>query len=187
MKKEDVLLLGDCLDVMSGIDDNSADMILCDLPYGVLNKGNSGARWDVVIPFEPLWKQYKRIIKDHGAIVLFGQGMFTADLMESNRRMWRYNLVWDKVNPTGFLNCNRMPLRVHEDIVVFYKHLPEYHPQMEEYDGRRHGRGTKYLSYAPDQSTNVYGSFMPGATVMRTERFPVSIIREKRKHDVSRY
>lgn len=130
------LLHGDCLLEMQTIPDKSIDMILCDLPYGVLNRGNQHAQWDNIIPFGPLWEQYERIIKDNGAIVLFAQGMFTAQLMMSNLKLWRYNLVWDKRRATGFLNAKRMPLRYHEDICVFYKSLPVYNPQMEELNGR---------------------------------------------------
>ena len=86
-------------------------------------------KWDTVIPFNLLWEQYERIIKDNGAIVLFGNGMFTADLMESNRKLWKYNLIWEKTQPTGFLNAKKMPLRSHEDICVFYKKPPTYNPQ----------------------------------------------------------
>lgn len=110
---------------MEEIPDGSVDMILCDLPYGQTARN----KWDSVIPFDRLWEQYDRIIKENGAIVLFANGMFTADLMQSNRKMWRYNLVWEKAQPTGFLNANRMPLRAHEDICVFYKKLPTYNPQ----------------------------------------------------------
>ena len=116
---------GDCLEVMKDIPNKSVDMILCDLPYGVTARN----KWDTVIPFDKLWEQYNRIIKDNGAIVLFAQGMFMADLMQSNRKMWKYNLVWDKVLPAGHLNANRMPLRKHEDICVFYKKQPIYNPQ----------------------------------------------------------
>ena len=83
-------------------------MILCDLPYGVTHNKS-----DVVIPFEPLWEQYNRIIKDNGVVVLFAQGIFYIDLVNSNRKMFRYDLVWDKQLATGFLNANRMPLRKH--------------------------------------------------------------------------
>ena len=120
----------DCLVGMKAIPDKSIDCIICDLPYGVLNRQNKSAQWDNIIPFEPLWEQYERIIKDNGAIVLFAQGMFTAQLMMSNPKMWRYNLIWDKINrSTGFLNANRCPLRIHEDIVIFYKSQPTYNPQ----------------------------------------------------------
>lgn len=125
------IYLGDCLDLMPQIQDKSIDMVLCDLPYQVLHKNNPNAQWDRLIPFEPLWEQYKRIIKDNGVIILFAQGMFTAQLMMSQPKLWRYNLVWDKMRVTGFLNANRMPLRCHEDIAVFYKQLPTYNPQME--------------------------------------------------------
>lgn len=144
MNIRDNLYCGDCLEVMQDIPDASVDMVLCDLPYGMLNKGNSNAKWDIVIPFEPLWKQYLRICKDNAAIVLFGSGMFTAKLMMSQPKLWRYNLIWDKVLSTGFLNANRMPLRGHEDILVFYRRLPVYHPQMEKAapHARNHGRGS---------------------------------------------
>jgi len=116
---------GDCLEIMKDIPDGSIDMILCDLPYGTTK-----CAWDNVIPFTDLWKEYNRVIKDAGAIVLFGQGLFTSKLMLSNESNWRYNLVWNKIRTSGFLNANRMPLRVHEDICVFYKKLPTYNPQM---------------------------------------------------------
>lgn len=135
----------DCLIGMKRIPDGSVDAVICDLPYGVLNGESEGGSWDTVIPFEPLWTEWRRVCKPTAAIVLFAQGMFTADLMHSNRKMWRYNLVWDKVRATGFLNANRMPLRNHEDICVFYNKLPTYNPQMEELNGRERnhpqGRG----------------------------------------------
>ena len=109
------LMHGDCLKLMDTLTEKSVDLILCDLPYGVT--ANS---LDVQIPLEPLWKQYRRIIKDDGAICLFAQGVFFVDLVNSCRELFRYDLVWDKVLPTGFLNANRMPLRVHEQIAVFY-------------------------------------------------------------------
>ena len=137
------LIHGDCLIEMRNIPDKSVDAIICDLPYSVLNKGNKSAQWDNIIPFEPLWAQYERVIKDNGVIVLFAQGMFTAKLMMSNPKLWRYNLIWDKKRATGFLNANRMPMRYHEDIVVFYKKLPTYNPQMEDLKGREpnHSQG----------------------------------------------
>lgn len=140
-EKDVKLWLGDCLELMNDIPDKSVDCVICDLPYGSLNKTNANAKWDSVIPFDKLWKQYKRVVKDNGAIILFGQGLFTAELMFSNKKMWRYNLIWKKGNRvTGFLNTKKMPLRNHEDICVFYKKLPVYNPQMTI--GRKpHGRG----------------------------------------------
>ena len=138
-----ILQCGDCLDLMREIPDGSVDMVLCDLPYGVLNRSNPHAQWDRPLPADALWAQYKRICKPNAAIVLFGQGMFTADLMKSNPKMWRYNLVWDKNRATGFLNANRQPLRYHEDNLVFYDKQPIYHPQMEGLNGREpnHAQG----------------------------------------------
>ena len=98
------LLQGDCLELLKDIDDNSVDMILCDLPYGQTHN-----KWDSVIPLDKLWKQYKRVIKENGCVALFGQGMFTADLMYSNKKWWKYNLIWDKVLPAGFLNATNFP------------------------------------------------------------------------------
>lgn len=118
------LYKGDCLELMKDIPDKSVDMILCDLPYGATK-----CKWDTIIPFEPLWKEYKRVIKDNGAVVLFGDGMFTANLLKSNPKMWRYNLVWDKQRGCDFLNANIKPLKSHEDITVFYKEKPIYNKQ----------------------------------------------------------
>ena len=118
------LIHGDCLEKMKEIPDKSIDMILCDLPYGVTK-----VKWDTVIPFEPLWEQYERIIKPNGAIVLFSTQPFTTDLICSNRKMFRYEIVWEKTQKTGFYNANKMPLKGHENILVFYKSLPTYNPQ----------------------------------------------------------
>lgn len=181
---------GDCLDVMQGIDDKSVDMVLCDLPYQVLHKDNPNAQWDRLIPFEPLWEQYNRIIKDNGAIVLFAQGMFTAQLMMSNPKMWRYNLVWDKMRVTGFLNANRMPMRCHEDICVFYKSLPIYNPQME-YGQPNHSQGNGKHK----DTNNCYGQYKQGRAydydkgikkvepTRPNEKFPKSIIRIRKEHE----
>lgn len=122
-----VYICGDCLSKMADIQDGSVDMILSDLPYG-----QTKGEWDKKIDLDPLWSEYKRIIKPNGAILLFASGMFTADLMKSNEKMWRYNLIWEKTSPTGFLNAKRMPLRAHEDICVFYKKMPVYNPQMSQ-------------------------------------------------------
>lgn len=175
------LINGDCLVEMSHIQDKSIDMILCDLPYGVLNKGNKNAYWDSAIPFDLLWQQYERIIKDDGAIVLFGQGMFTAKLMMSNPKMWRYNLVWDKVLTSGFLNAKRMPLRSHEDICVFYKSLPTYNPQMRV--GKPlHGKGVSYKERKTKNSC--YGSFESTEDTRKgsTSKYPSSIVKFQKTH-----
>lgn len=177
--EKDTIHLGDCLEVMKSIAYKSIDCIICDLPYGVLNKGNESAKWDNVIPFAPLWEQYERIIKDNGAIVLFAQGMFTCDLMQSNRKLWRYNLIWDKVLKNGFLNANRMPLRQHEDICVFYCKLPTYNPQMQKCEPhkRNHGKGKNGT-----QTNRCYGNFISTPTIISDEKYPTSIISFAKKH-----
>lgn len=115
----------DCLIGMKKIDNKSIDMILCDLPYGTTQ-----CKWDTVIPFEPLWEQYKRIIKDSGAIVLTGSEPFTSLLIVSNLQMFKYNWIWQKSKSTGFFDCKKRPLNDHETVSVFYKKLPVYNPQM---------------------------------------------------------
>jgi len=181
----------DCLEGMREIPSGSVDMIITDLPYGVLHKDNPHAQWDRIIPFEPLWQQYERVIKDNGAILLFAQGMFTARLMMSNVGLWRYNLIWDKCRVTGFLNANRMPLRCHEDILVFYKQLPTYNPQYT--DGEpNHTRGSGF-----HKSTNqCYGKIKENyhgrtyesvprvdSTVPPGKKMPSSTIRIKKEHE----
>lgn len=117
----------DCFDGFRLIDDKSIDMILCDLPYGTTN-----CEWDIPLPFDQLWQQYERIIKDNGAIVLFSAQPFTTDLVDSNRKLYKYEIIWKKTLPTNFLNKSKQPLRLHENIEVFYKKQPMYNPQMKE-------------------------------------------------------
>ena len=171
----------DCLEGMKDIPSKSIDCIICDLPYEVLNKGNKNAQWDVVIPMDRLWEQYERVIKDNGAIILFGQGMFTATMMMSNPEMWRYNLIWKKGNrPTGFLNSKRMPLRCHEDIMVFYKQLPTYNPQMIP-GAVNHTRGTMKGKV----KNQCYGVFDPSKCDddLSGMKYPISIIDIEKEHD----
>lgn len=128
VKDSYTLMLGDCLERMREIPDGSVDLVLADLPYGT-----TACRWDVVIPFEPLWEQYWRVLKRNGAVVLFGNQPFTSALLQSSAGTFRYSLVWDKVNKyTGALNANKMPLRRHEDLLVFYRALPTYNKQYRE-------------------------------------------------------
>jgi site-specific DNA-methyltransferase (adenine-specific) len=110
---------------MKQIDNNSVDMIFCDLPYGTTQ-----CKWDTIIPFEPLWEQYKRIIKDNGAIVLFGSEPFTSLLITSNIKDFKYNWIWQKNKSTGFLNAKKQPLNNNETISIFYKKQCTYNPQM---------------------------------------------------------
>lgn len=171
----------DCLYGMKQIPDGSIDAVICDLPYGVLNKSNKDAQWDSVIPFDLLWEQYKRICKPNAAIVLFAQGMFTANLMKSNTKMWRYNLIWKKGDrSSGFLNANRMPLRNHEDICVFYDKLPTYNPQ------KRKGKPNHTRGQGGGKLENrCYGDFDPFASEddLSGMKFPLSVIDIDKEHD----
>ena len=125
--KTNVCYQGDCLEVMKGIEDKSIDMILADLPYGT-----TACKWDTIIPFEPLWEQYERVIKDSGAIVLFGSEPFSSALRMSNIKEYKYDWIWDKVVAGGGLLANKQPLRQHENIMIFYKKQPTYNKQMTE-------------------------------------------------------
>src|SRR5690625_1934532 len=155
---------GDCLELMKDIPDGSIDMILCDLPYGI-----TANQWDAVIPLEELWKHYKRIIKDRGAIVLTAQTPFDKVLGSSNLPMLRYEWVWDKRLASGHLNAKKMPLKRHENILVFYKKLPVYNPQMEKGDPYDNG-------YVYVESSN-YGKQRPVREKNESGlRYPVSIL-----------
>lgn len=119
------LINDDCLNAMGQIPDKSIDLIVCDLPYGATRN-----KWDSIILFEDLWNQYLRVIKENGCIALFCDGLFMADLMKSNAKMWRYNLIWDKQRGCDFLNANVKPLKSHEEIAIFYKKKPTYNKQL---------------------------------------------------------
>lgn len=177
----DIIYNEDCLIGMDRLEDKSVDLVICDPPYGVLNKGNESAQWDNVLPMDRLWAQYRRVCKDDCPVILFGQGMFTANLMMSNPNMWRYNLIWEKDRPTGFLNANRMPMRSHEDIIVFYDELPVYHPQMVpcKPSERNHpiGRGEH------TDRNQQYGNFNRAISpVVSDEKFPRSIVKIPQEH-----
>ena len=167
---------GDCLELMKEIPDKSIDMILCDLPYGTTQNKS-----DIIIPFDKLWNSYERIIKDNGAIVLFAQGVFYVDLINSNRKLFRYDLIWDKVLTSGFLNAKRMPLRQHEQIAVFYKKLPKYNPQFTS--GKPlHSKGKTYKD-KPIVNQN-YGVFHTAddSRAGSTEKYPTSILKFQKPH-----
>ena len=136
------LYLGDCLEVMAGLPDASVDMILCDLPYGT-----TACKWDTVIPFEPLWAQYRRIAKRNAAVVLTASQPFTSALVMSNPREFRYEWIWEKSKASNFLQARRNPLKAHESVLVFARESPAYSPQMtlgEPYKGRRGKNGAKW-------------------------------------------
>ena len=159
------LMRGDCLELMKDIPDKSIDMILCDLPYGTTRNN-----WDNVIPLDLLWIDYRRIIKDNGAIALFAQTPFDKILGSSNLKWLRYEWIWQKNNATGFLNAKLMPMKIHENILIFYKKLPTYNPQM------RFGF-KKYLCKQGRQSTN-YNKMVPNYISESADgsRYPIDII-----------
>lgn len=126
-KEKISLQQGDCLELMKEVEDKSVDLILCDLPYGTTH-----FKWDSIIPFDKLWEQYERVIKDNGAIVLFGAEPFSTKLRMSNMKLYRYDWIWEKSRSTLFLMAHKRPLNKHELISVFYKHLPKYNPQMSK-------------------------------------------------------
>ena len=168
---------GDCLEVMKDIESSSIDMILCDLPYGATQNS-----WDTVIPPPPLWEQYERIIKPNGAILLFGQDKFTATMMLSNVKLHRYNIIWDKVLKSGFLNAKKMPLREHEDIMVFYKSPPPYHPQMTV-GNKNHTKGKAVGQQAEEVHSNrSYGNYTLVESSDSTLKYRASIWRFPKPH-----
>lgn len=170
------LMQGDCIELMSSIPNKSIDLILCDLPYGVTQNKS-----DIIIPFEKLWSHYEGIIKDNGAILLFGQGTFYVDLVNSNRKLFRYDLVWDKQLTSGFLNAKRMPLRQHEQIAVFYKKLPTYNPQFTQ--GKPlHSKGVTYKD--KEHKNQNYGKFhmTDDSRAGSTEKYPTSILSFAKPH-----
>ena len=172
-KKE--ILLGDCLELMKDIPNGSIDMILCDLPYGT-----TACKWDTVIPFEPLWAQYKRIIKDNGAIVLFGSQPFTSALVMSNPKWFKYEWIWEKSVGSNFAALKYQPMKEHENVLVFSKGTHNYYPIKQERKGS--GKERQKAGYSNSKATAKTGQFIGGvmdATKRKNEyeelRFPSSI------------
>ena len=157
----------DCLEGMKYIDDKSIDMILCDLPYGT-----TACKWDAIIPLDVLWREYERIIKDNGAIVLTASQPFTTMLINSNIKLFKYCWVWEKEQGVNFLMAKKQPLKVHEDICVFYKKQCTYNPQMT--------MGKPYISGKGD-SGEVTGKVKKIQTENTGTRYPKSIIRFNRE------
>lgn len=158
------IIEGDCLEVMEKIPSKSIDMVLCDLPYGTTQN-----HWDSMIPLDHLWEHYERIIKDRGVIALTGQGLFTANLIMSNPKLFKYKISWVKSKPTNFLNAKKQPLRKHEDICIFYKNQPLYNPQMAL--GEPYNKG-----FRKDQLTGSYGDFKTVEVKSNGERYPTDVI-----------
>lgn len=164
----------DCLQGMKRIPDGSVDCIICDLPFGTTKN-----HWDSVIPLDELWKHYKRVIKKNGAIVLFSQQPFTSLLLMSNIEWFRYEWIWEKAQGTGFLNAKKMPMKAHENILVFYEKLPTYNPQM--------WKSTPYKRKpsANEKPCDCYGDYTLETTYDSDMRYPKDVI--KFSHDKEFY
>lgn len=166
MKKVKIML-GNCLERMKEIESGTIDMILCDLPYGTTR-----CSWDSVIPFEPLWEQYERVIKEKGAIVLFAAQPFTSVLTLSNLKLFRYEWIWEKTAATGHLNAKKMPMKAHENILVFYKSLPSYYPIKTKGHVRKSATADR-----GKLGSDIYGNEI-GITVYNSaERYPRSVLK----------
>ena len=157
---------GDCLELLPRLPAASVNMILCDLLYGMTARN----AWDKVIPMESLWEQYRRIIKPNGVIVLTGQGLFSARLMLAAPDLYKYSLVWRKNKLRGHLNAKRQPLRIHEDILVFYSHQPTYHPQMTSGHPKMHAA---YNKRSGSNYNEASGAVTKGGA---TESYPTSVL-----------
>ena len=155
---------GDCLEVMKSIPDGSVDMVLCDLPYGTTQN-----KWDSVIPLEEMWEAYRRVVKPNGVVALTSQGVFTAKLILSNEKWFKYKFVWVKSKSTNFLNARKQPLRQHEDICIFYGKQPDYQPIM--WKGEPYNKGTRKSQY-----TGSYGDFKPVVVKSEGQRFPTDTL-----------
>lgn len=163
------LYKGDCLELMKDIPDKSIDLILCDLPYGTTQN-----RWDTIIPLDLLWKQYSRVIKEQGAVLLFAQTPFDKVLGCSNLKWLKYEWVWEKEAGTGFLNSKKMPLKIHENILVFYKRAPTYNPIMrfgaKPYRGKVSAKNLSSSNYGESNNSTTTDVYYEG-------RFPISILK----------
>lgn len=165
-----ILLEWDCLEEMKKIKDKSIDMILCDLPYGTTK-----CAWDVIIPFDKLWEQYERVIKDNGAIVLFGKNPFTSNLIMSNPELFRQTLVWEKHKASDIMMSKKRILTKHEDIMVFYKKLPTYNPQMEE--GKPYKKRSSRHKNLEENAVGTKGNIKYSDDLDTSKRYPTSVLK----------
>lgn len=158
------IIEGDTLEVMSKLPSNSIDMLLVDLPYGTTQN-----KWDSVIPLDKLWKEYNRLVKENGAMVFTASGLFSAQLMLSNPKSYKYKIIWEKSKATNFLNAKKQPLRKFEEILVFYRKQPTYNPQMRE--GEAYDKGVR-----KNQLTGSYGDFDPIHVKSDGKRYPNDVV-----------
>jgi len=170
------VILGDCLEEMPKMAKGSIDMILTDLPYGVTHN-----KWDEVIPFKELWSEWNRVKKINTPIILFGQGLFTSKIMNSNEKLWKYNLIWEKDRPSGHLNSKKMFMRSHEDIVILYDKLPTYNPQMFR-GNKNHKVGSQEGEVC--HTNNNYGKFTRSdkADELGDMKYPRSVLKFNKEH-----
>ena len=168
-----VLIKGDCLEEMARIPDNSVDVILADPPFG-----RTRNPWDILIPLPELWKHYRRILKPGGVVLLFGQVPFSCELGCSNLEWLRYSWVWEKSQGTGHLNSKKMPLKCHEEILVFYPQLPIYDPQMTTGHPLKVSLA-KHKANSKNNQSPCYGKADTFADYASTERFPRSVLKFK--------
>lgn len=170
------LLNGDCLDIMQDFPDNSFDLIKADLPYGMTNN-----HWDSLIPLDRLWVQYKRLIKPNGAILLNATGKFSALLICSNIKWYKYDWIWEKPKPTNHLNAKRQPMRAHEQILVFYDKQPTYNPIKTT----GHKPVNTFTKHQQDGSN--YGKTKSGISGGgQTDRYPRTVLKFKQDTQLSK-
>ena len=164
------LLHGDCLELMKHLPDKSVDFILTDPPYGT-----TACKWDSVIPFEPMWTELNRVIKDNGAIALFGSEPFSSALRMSNIKMFKYDWIWEKTLGTGNMNANKMPIKKHEIISIFYKKLPIYNPQFSKGTPYKDSRGL----FGKRSKNEIYGSAVLRYSPINNKgvRYPISVVK----------
>ena len=155
---------GDCLELLKEVPDCSVDAIICDPPFGTTD-----CSWDIRLPLDEMWTQFKRVTKRNAAIVLFSQLPFACDLINANRKNFRYEIVWEKSVPVGFFNANKMPLRCHENILVFYQQLPTYNPQFTS--------GKAYQRMRNDVTDGVYQNRPRINTINDGRRYPRDVQR----------
>jgi DNA modification methylase len=164
------VICGDCIEIMKDIPSKSIDMILCDLPYNT-----TACHWDVLIPFEPLWEQYKRIIKDNGAIVLTASQPFTSALVMSNIKMFKYEWIWEKTQATGHLDVKKKPMKAHENICVFYTKQPTYNFQ-KTFGHKRKVSLAKHKENTEKNQAEIYHKADKFTDYDTTERYPRSVL-----------
>jgi len=168
--KTNTVLQGDCLELMKDIPDGSVDMILADLPYGT-----TACKWDTIIPFEPLWEQYKRIIKPNGAIVLTASQPFTSALVMSNPDMFKYEIIWAKSKPSNFMLAKKQILKQHENVLIFYQNQPTYNPQ--KWESNPMNTVYKGGGYKKDSIIGVERENIDKERKNYTDRNPISVIK----------